>query len=913
MVRDEPTPPSSLSRRHAAAAALTLFGLLCGHTILEVARDALFLTRLSANELPLTYLVIAAVSTIAAQADTRLLRQLDDRKVLSITLATAALGALGFHALFGSGAGLVPRAFYVWTGMIATVAVAQFWRLLADVFTVGEAKRLFAPIGAGGALGAMAGAAITELAQNWMDPRGLLGIGSVVMATSAFLPSLLPAPEPGRPARAIEEPERRSESRRDVRRYGRGLLLLVTVTAASATLVDFAFKSLVQADIAPAALGTFFGRFYFGLNLLSLIVQVLVVPRLLRVLGVGRALLVLPITIGLGALGVFLLGGVGAAIALRAADGGLRQSLHRSTVELLYFPLSSRARKRYKGSIDALGQRLGQALGSLAILGAMIAGIGPTELSLAIVGLAVGWAALSSILRRGYLDLFRANLRRGTIESRVEVPMLDLHSLESLVRSLGSEHDEEVLATLDLLVEYDRARLVPPLLLYHPSRAVVLRTLEILGEGDRDDYLSIARRLLDHEDEETQAAAMRAIARSLAPAELVAELGKRSPLAVRAGAQVALVARGLDAEGRAKREIEEGIASGTPAVRLALARAVRLQRSPSLRWILHGLASHADADLRRELARGFGALRDPSSVGTLIHWVGERHARAEARDALVAIGEPALSALAAALGDPAAPRELRGHLPRTIARFADARAAQILFDQLDHEADGWVRYKILRALRRLHELLPALSFDRDALERHGRHALARASRMLAGRIAVREAHRADPARRTPTGQLLEPVLREKEEQAIDRAIRIFVLGHPRESVNGIVHALRSSDRRLRAESRELLSNLAPPGCAVTLGAMLDDAPDEERLARALAGLGEEAPSAPSYVSLLRELIGDESEAVRSIAAHHAGELGIVELEDSLRDAERRAIGPSRELVRRALATLRAPRPESRSA
>jgi hypothetical protein len=891
--------------RHALAAALTLFGLLGGHTILEVARDALFLGRLPAEQLPATYLAIALVATLAAQLDARVLRGIDDRRVVMLTLLAGAAGAVAFQIAFRSDASWVPHAFYVWTGTIATLAVAQFWRMLSGVFTVADAKKRYAHIGAGGAIGAMAGAGLAEIAQRWLAPQELLGLGAAVFAITALGPGLLPAATDDR--RRVRHATR-SETPSRTRRYARGLLLLVALTAATATLVDYAFKSTVDREVAPAELGIFFSRFYLGLNLVSLIVQVAVVPRALPSLGVARALLVLPAALGAAGLGAFVVAGIGAAILLRGADGGLRQSLYRSAVEILYLPLSPRARKLYKASVDAIGQRTGQAAGALAILGATFVGLELRALGLVVIACAAASAAVVLWLRAGYVDLLRANLRAGAIETRPEIPTLDLHSLEALVASLGSERDDEVLASLDLLVGYERAHLVPATLLYHPSPAIVLRVLEILDDAGRVDHLPIAHRLLEHADADVRAAAMRAVADGLDAQALRAELTRDRPLALRAALLVALVSRGLDRDGAARRELEDALGVAPLDARLAIARAVRLERDPELRWVLESLAAHTDLELRREVARGLGALGDPAAVGTLVHWLGPRGARAEARSALVAIGPSALEALRSALADVELPRSLRAHLPRTIARFGHASAARVLFDQLEHEPDGWVRYKILRALRALRETLPDLHFDAERLAQGARSALDRAARILGQRIAVRVAHERDPSLLTPGGRLLEPILREKEQQAIERAIRMIALSHPRERLNGIVHALRSDDAHARAETRELLSNIADHGAAGALGALLDDElGDGDRLARALAALGHAPHRGPEYLSLLRELVGDESEAIRCIAAHHAGELGASELEDSLRDAQRRAAGLSADVIARALDAVRAPR------
>jgi AAA family ATP:ADP antiporter len=887
-------------RRLAIGGALTLFGLLAGHTVLEVARDSLFLSRLSAQELPIAYLLIAATAGLAAQVDARVLRKLDDRRVLAITLGAGALGALAFISVFAHGGDWAPHAFYVWTGTIATVAVAQFWRMLSNVYTVSGAKRLFGPIGAGGALGAMSGAAGAEVVQHWLPPSGLLGVGAAIMAASATIPLLLiprHAPKTAGDGRS-EEHDRIAAT---TRRYLRTLLLLAAVTATTATLVDFAFKSVVDQELSAEQMVPFFSRFYFALNLLSLLVQLVAAPYLLRVIGVGRALLVLPLTLALGAAGLIVLTGLVAAVLLRAADAGLRQSLHRNTFEVLHFPLSAQARKRYKASIEAIGHRTGQALGSVLIVLTTFAGLGLREISFGIIALSAAWAALAWSAKRGYLDLFRYSLRKGTIDPSAEAPPLDLPALELLMTSLNSERDEEVLSTLELLVSYERQRLVPALLLHHPSRAVALRTLEILSESGRTDFVSVARRLLEHEDDEIRAAAMQAVAGALSPEELRRDLQTAAGRTERTAILVALIAKGVDVN-RFLAELDESVVrTGEPESQIALVRAVRYQREQTVGHLLLGLADTTDLALRRELARAFGALREPRAVDSLIAWVESRGTREHARAALVAIGEPALVGLSAVLSNTMRPRALRAHLPRAIARFGGARAVDILVDQLRRERDGWVRYKILRALRTLSETLEQRRIPAVKLAGLAEAALVRATDILARRLAFTRAHVEVPARATPGAKLLEAIFREKEEQALDRAVRIVALEHPREVLNGIVHAVRSRDRQVRAESRELLENVSERSFAAALSALLDDEVDDERRVElARAALRQPAALQRDYVSLLRELIDDESEAVRCMAAYHAGELGLSDLEGALRSAMKRSTGTAGYVIERTL-------------
>jgi ATP:ADP antiporter, AAA family len=562
----------------------------------------------------------------------------------------------------------------------------------------------------------------------------------------------------------------------------------------------------------------------------------------------------------------------------------LRNSLHRSATELLYFPLSHDVRKRYKALVDAIGQRGGQTLGSLSLLGAAWIGVGPRELAIAIAVLALCSILLSFSMREGYVGLFREHLRSG-VEMRPAVPELDLHSAEHLITSLNSDRDDEVLASLKLLGEYGRIQLVPTLLLYHPSARIVVRTLELFAESDRKDFAPIARRLLDHDDPLVQDAAMRALAGALTPAEVLEELAKHRTNTTSTALLVTIVRQNLDTDGSAQKEIEEIVANGNSAQRIALVRAVRTQRAAALADRMHELVASAeqDMDLRRELAGAFEALRDPRAIPTLIRWLGPRHARAESRSALVSIGEPALSALSHALNDASISRSLRAHIPRTIAHFRSSLAGRILLAGLERERGGWVHYKILRALRSLHAAMPELRLAEEPLRRAIRECLVRAVEALGHRIALSDAHSRDPALRTRGGELLELVLIEKEEEGIDRAVRLLALQEVGPELGSIARALRSSEARIRAEGRELVFALAhPASIAAALSELLDEAPARERHERASAALSLKHVNGIRYGNIVRDLMSDPSEAVRCIAIHHAAELGLIPREQARR-------------------------------
>ena len=155
------------------------------------------------------------------------------------------------------------------------------------------------------------------------------------------------------------------------------------------------------------------------LNVLALAVQLLLMGWLLRVLGLHRALWVLPVLLFLGAAGMVFGGGLVAALLLKGADGTLRHSLHRTSTELLFVPLPDGLRARAKPLIDVLGpaRRPGPGLAADPVRGSGWAAA-TSFLAVAAAALCVVWIAWASDLKGHYLELFRAALREGMLRAR---------------------------------------------------------------------------------------------------------------------------------------------------------------------------------------------------------------------------------------------------------------------------------------------------------------------------------------------------------------------------------------------------------------------------------------------------------------------------------------------------------------
>jgi ATP:ADP antiporter, AAA family len=793
---NEPDPPRSAARDVRAAFAI-LFTIVAAHALAETARDTLFLRGLPAARLPWAYLSIAALVVVASPAVARVARA-GRVAALRVLLVVGAAGHLAFAAIAADAGPRMLFALYVWCGLLTTELVVQFWLLLGAHLDVQHAKRAFTRVAAGGVAGAAAGSGLAAVLTLVLPVRALLAAAAAVLAVAFAATYVLrwtlaarPAPAAGAPAAPLAT----------VRADGYALRVIGTVAllAATTTGIDYLFKASVAAELPADRLDDFFARYHAAVNAAALALQLVVAPWVLQRLGVARALLVLPSLTALGAAGVAAVGGLWPALALRAADGALRPSLHGGASEILYLPIAAPAREAVRSLAASVGQRGGQAAGSVALLLALHAGATLSVVAAGTAALGVLLLAAAATLRARYVERFRSGLRALSSETPVEVPTLDLDALETLFGALASPDPEEVIGALELLTGYGRAHLIPPLILYHPTPRVVRRALD-LGAPHARGFAPLLPWLLSHADPDVRAAA-------LATRVRCGELADEE-----------------------ERTVLEGlVAAGDPA-RAALARAVAaLPAERSIVW-LERFARSGEPAVQAALAEEVAHAPRGAHIPILIPLLGVPAAREPARRALVALGASALRALAEALADPATPRAVRRHLPRSISRFPCERAAPILTAALAAERDPHVRFKTLRGLGRLRADCPELALDPTPVRATATRSLERVFDLVTWRLAVRVA-RADGAGR---GALLARLLEEKERRALECVFRALHILTPDLEYGSLFAATRGADAHARAAACEVLEHAAPePLRAGLLAAVASDAP-EERLATGLA-------------------------------------------------------------------------------
>ena len=853
-----------------------MFAILAGFTISETARDSLFLGSNGAGKLATAYLLLAGIAMVALAANAWLVRRVGRRAALVVTLVAAAIGTTLFYpAHRGPGIAL---ALYLWTGLIGTVVVVQFWLLAGTRFTTAEAKRLYGPIAASGAVGTLAGAiAAWALLQALRIEVLLVVAAGFYLVAAALLARDKDSVEPRLRAAQIKRRFAAAPSKLRGQGYAARLAVLTVCATAAALLADYLLKSAAAAAYHTDDLARFIARYNGTVAALSLLFQVVGTAWLVRKIGVLGMIAILPALMLVGGTASLLTAGSFIAVGLtKGADASLRYSVTRVATELLWMPVAENVRVGIREPLESVITRLVQALTAALLLALVALHLARAPVVAAILtAIALLWMFTAASLRRPYLAQLRTSLGRKSLDSDQE---LDGEAVATVVDALSSEDDRRVIAAIQLLVARRRARSIPALILHHDSIEVVAAALAALATPGRTDWIPMTKRLLKNADPRVRILALRALAKIGDQTAIFDGLCDDDPGVSARGVFWSLQSAAPEAVEDAPAVVAllaEPGARGTTA-RRELLDAIRTDGDQRWAEVLLLLAFAGDRETFEPLALAIAHIPDPRFIPFLISRLGARGGRASVQAALVAIGEPALAALEAALANPNTAARIRLHIPSAMAVFGTPRAGHGLATSLANEHAGAVRYRILRALARIatrEEVIVDASLLLTELRLH----LRKHARLLALAIPLAEGHDSKEG-----AVLLRGLLRDKVTQALDRAFLALQALHPREDMREIQRAIRGHDQRARAHAAEFLDTLtrtalyktvAAHGIRAQLLVIGEELEDRERLTR--GGWAAEIPA--TVEASITRLLHENDTLLAACAGYYALELRTPEL------------------------------------
>ena len=429
----------------AASALLLLvniFVLLTSYYVLKVIREPLILAGggaelkayASGGQAILLLLAVPAFGFLASRVNR--VRLLTTMQVIFISCLIAFYLLAKINAPIG-------LAFYLWLGVYNMFVISNFWSFANDIYTQEQGKRLFPIIGVGGSLGAILGAGAPKWLANVFGIYELFLVVAAALVISIVVYRLVDRRErverDDRDTVALTKPE----AVRPVENEGGFALVLkdkylrvMAVMVMTMSLVNTAGEYVIskmadeQAKIVAAEkvaaydaahptstpderkliadnargkfLGGFFSDYYFFVNLFSFLLQLLAVSRVIQLLGVRRALFVMPIIAMAGMIGFLLFARLSTVRVTKTAENSIDYSLQNTLRQALYLPTSRASKYKAKAAIDTFGVRTADAIAGLLLVPLLVnvLGLGVKAFAIVNLGLIVLWLVLAAMTGR---------------------------------------------------------------------------------------------------------------------------------------------------------------------------------------------------------------------------------------------------------------------------------------------------------------------------------------------------------------------------------------------------------------------------------------------------------------------------------------------------------------------------------
>lgn len=431
--------------------ALNVFLLLAAYYCIRPLREALILSTAGGPELKSylaagqAILLLGLVPAYGALAD-----RLPRRRLLNTVTAFFVACLVAFYGLTR---GNLPIAviFFLWVGIFNLMIIAQFWSFANDLYTKEQGERLFAIVAAGASFGAVLGAKIA----GWLIP--VFGLPQLLLVAAGFLvlaavisnlvdtrqrarhethlpahltTAELPAATGEYQIQTIEDSKKLTVSLPGVgpmnrpgtfrlvfgNRYLLLIALLVLILNWVNTTGEYILGSTVTAAARSAvAAGTagglteseFIGRFYsdflFWVSVTALVLQLFIVSRLIKYLGVRTGVLVLPVLAFTGYAVLAFAPILALVRAVKIAENATDYSIQNTVRNVLFLPTSRDEKYKAKQAIDSFFQRAGDVLSAaLVFVGVTMLGLGTTGFARVNLVLAAVWLLLAVAIGREY-------------------------------------------------------------------------------------------------------------------------------------------------------------------------------------------------------------------------------------------------------------------------------------------------------------------------------------------------------------------------------------------------------------------------------------------------------------------------------------------------------------------------------
>jgi len=400
------------------ALAANIFLILCAYYVMKPVREVLILQQAGGAELKsYSYAMQAVLLAFLVPLYSALATRLPRRRLINVVTAFF-IACLPLFYVLADAQVSIGVVFFLWIGVFSLMLIAQFWAYANDVYTAEEGKRLFAVIAFGASSGAVFGAWLSGELIRSMGVNSLLLAAAVILGLSLILFNLIDLKERA-PVRGTAQAVPTDVAigtgnafmlllkSRYLTVMALVILLLNWVNSAGEYILSAIVKHTATAAVAAGTItageegrfiGSFFADYFQVVNIAGMVLQLFVVSRVVKYVGVPAALCILPVV----ALGSYIVAALIPTLAMvrwiKTAENSVDYSLMNTVRQMLFLPTTREEKYKAKQVIDSFVVRVGDVLSAATVyLGTAVFALSISQFAWINVGLVVVWLALSIV------------------------------------------------------------------------------------------------------------------------------------------------------------------------------------------------------------------------------------------------------------------------------------------------------------------------------------------------------------------------------------------------------------------------------------------------------------------------------------------------------------------------------------
>jgi len=796
--------------------SLYMLLVLFAYYILKSSSEALFLNKFDIDKLPNLYILMAVFGGGLAFVYSKAAARSSLHTAVTWTLAISVICLVVLWFPLRSRNSTIVYIYAVWVRLFSVVVVTQGWVVASNLFNSREAKRLYGLLGMGMVVGAIAGGEFTAQMVRFIGTNNLLFAAAplVGLAYVAYLLAISGHTHAVKRAKAADSEESEDFAFKDIAndiirsRHLQALMVIMMMQFMVDTLIDYQFKYMAKEAFKGDALTAFLGRFYGRyLNITELVLQFFFTTAIVRRLGVGGTMQIMPISLAAASLFTFASPSVVSASLARLVEASTRYTLARTGNELFYMPIPLEVRNRIKAFVDIFMDRAARGISGLLLILFAQWSIGVRGIALITFGLAIPWIFFTVYAHREYVRTIRRRLesRRLDLDS-VRVRVDDADTIKMLEGTARSDNPRQVVYALSLLSSaqgYNPAALLTSLA---DSSHDEIRA-EVYRAAAAAEFDGLMDRALREVEEEKNPAAVRGAAvyvLAVSPSRMdrYREWLEHPNPSVQAAVVEAFTAAPQAAQEIATHEWIARAAADSSADRRVLAARVVGARGDQGTEAVHALLADADAKVASAAAETAGKLKGRGYVFPVAKLLARYDVRGTAIEALAQYGSAICGTLGDIMEDDQAPIAVRRNIPRVLKRISHQRSADVLLAGLKN-AEPSIRMAALKGLTRLRESSPSLTFDDTFLKQYIINEAHRYYDLSSSLLALKE-HRDRPGSAV---SLLARTIDERLRETLERLFRLLGLRYATKEMYWTFLALQHKDKDRHTTAVEYLDNI----------------------------------------------------------------------------------------------------------